>query len=267
MNRYSFPNLLESFAIVIILFTLQIVIAVLIYDPAEGYDSGYPLFTIPILLISTGIVISIIMYYKQLNYASLFNQSGSSLKSQALVLALPIALVSCSAVVWISDLSTVLISLKPLSERQMLIFHRTFTSGLASVLLICFIAPVLEEMLFRGIILRGLLHHYTGVYAIALNALIFSMYHMNFYQIPVTLTLGCFTGWLYYKTRSLWPTIMAHVIYNSSVYLYFILDNTAEENKLTFIPQYHGPAILLASLICSYLGLKLLAKILNKARD
>ena len=88
------------------------------------------------------------------------------------------------------------------------------TSGASSVLLLGAIAPLTEEILFRGAILKGLVNFYSPRKAVILSAIIFTLFHLNPYQFFSALTMGLFLGFLYLKTRSIIPCIIAHCIFN-----------------------------------------------------
>ena len=94
-------------------------------------------------------------------------------------------------------------------------FTRLMSGSFPSVVTVCILAPFIEEMLFRGIFLRGFLQKYSITKSILFSAILFAIYHGNIYQMPVAMVLGIFSGWLYVKTRSLWPCIIAHGSYNS----------------------------------------------------
>lgn len=81
------------------------------------------------------------------------------------------------------------------------------------------IAPVTEELVFRGLILRGLLGRWRPAAAILFSAALFALVHFNPVQAPVALLLGLLTGWLYVRTRSLGLCILAHALNNAASYL------------------------------------------------
>ena len=90
----------------------------------------------------------------------------------------------------------------------------------AGVLAIAIAGPILEEMLFRGVITTTLLKSYSPKKAVIYSALIFGIFHLNPAQILVATLLGFLLGWLFYKTHSLIPCIIVHILNNSlSVYL------------------------------------------------
>jgi uncharacterized protein len=77
--------------------------------------------------------------------------------------------------------------------------------GLIVVALVVVFNSILTELLFRGIILKGLLKTLTPVKAIFWSSLFFMI--INF-AIPLFMfTLGFMLGWIYWKTKSLYPTI------------------------------------------------------------
>jgi membrane protease YdiL (CAAX protease family) len=89
------------------------------------------------------------------------------------------------------------------------------------VLFSCVAAPVLEEMLFRGVILRGFLRQYSRTFAIVWSAALFGIAHLNLYQMMTALAIGIVAGWLYERCRSLWPCILLHAAYNGFVTGYY----------------------------------------------
>ena len=94
-------------------------------------------------------------------------------------------------------------------------------SGWGGILAIAIVGPVLEELLFR----RS--HHprlyfqqYNPTKAILISALLFGVFHINPAQILPAFLIGILLAWTYYKTGSLIPCILMHVLNNSlSVYL------------------------------------------------
>lgn len=93
-------------------------------------------------------------------------------------------------------------------------------SGWGGILAIAIVGPVLEELLFRGAITHALLQQYNPTKAILISALLFGVFHINPAQILPAFLIGILLAWTYYKTDSLIPCILMHVLNNSlSVYL------------------------------------------------
>ncbi len=76
------------------------------------------------------------------------------------------------------------------------------------------IGPICEEIIFRGIILKGFLKTYDYKKAILFSALIFSFIHMVPIQVIATFFIGLVLGYVYYKTRSLWLVCIIHILNN-----------------------------------------------------
>ena len=87
---------------------------------------------------------------------------------------------------------------------------------LLSAQFIAIVVPILEEVLFRGAIEGHLLRKgWSPKWAILVSALIFGIIHGNPAQIPFAFLIGLLFGWLYYRTGSLVPGIVGHIINNS----------------------------------------------------
>jgi len=86
----------------------------------------------------------------------------------------------------------------------------TLEMFLLNILLIAVIAPIIEETLFRGILL-GSLKKYCGTWtAVIVSAAIFSALHMELFGFVPRLALGIGLGYLYEKYNSLIPAIGLH---------------------------------------------------------
>lgn len=94
-------------------------------------------------------------------------------------------------------------------------------SSWAGILLVAFVGPVVEELFFRGGILRVLLRTCRRPWvAIVVSGLVFGLIHMNPAQVVFASFAGILLGWLYWRTRSLIPCMVVHVLNNSfSVWL------------------------------------------------
>ena len=74
--------------------------------------------------------------------------------------------------------------------------------------------PVIEETLYRGLILGGFLKRYTPTNAIILSSLIFSFAHLSVERFIFLFIFGIILGILYYKTNSILVSSIAHFTYN-----------------------------------------------------
>ena len=84
----------------------------------------------------------------------------------------------------------------------------------SSFLLVAIFAPIFEEWLCRGMVLRGLLTHIKPGWAIVISALFFAVIHMNPWQALNAFIIGVVMGYVYYKTGCLWLTMLIHFVNN-----------------------------------------------------
>ncbi|MCO7125561.1 CPBP family intramembrane metalloprotease [Sporolactobacillus shoreicorticis] len=76
----------------------------------------------------------------------------------------------------------------------------------------CLIGPILEEFVYRGVVMRSL-ERFGSVFAITISALLFSMMHGNIIQIPMAFAIGIVLGYLA-KTYGIWLTVLIHIANN-----------------------------------------------------
>ncbi len=86
------------------------------------------------------------------------------------------------------------------------------------------LAPLAEEIVFRGAILRALLHtRWSPLAAIAVSALLFGAAHLNPAQFPHAFVIGMLLGWMYWRTGSILPGVAYHWANNSIAYVVYNL--------------------------------------------
>jgi uncharacterized protein len=105
-------------------------------------------------------------------------------------------------------------SLVPPSEMVLKILKGLQSQPVAFFFLVVVAAPVLEEILFRGIILDGYLKNYNPVNGILISSLLFGLIHGNLAQGIGAFLLGLLFGWIYWKTKSIAACIFLHAINN-----------------------------------------------------
>ena len=86
----------------------------------------------------------------------------------------------------------------------------------SSFLVVAIFAPIFEEWLCRGMVLRGLLTKMKPVWAIVISALFFAVIHANPWQALNAFMIGLLMGYVYYKTGSLILTMIMHFVNNGT---------------------------------------------------
>ena len=101
--------------------------------------------------------------------------------------------------------------------------ERLARSPAASLLRVCLLAPVVEEILMRGFVLDGLRGSCGAAAALLVSSLMFAVLHFNMVQTLSALVCGLGLGLLYLKTGSVFCCILAHGGYNLLSWLAEIL--------------------------------------------
>ena len=113
------------------------------------------------------------------------------------------------------------------------------------------LAPVCEELVFRGAILRALLkwtpRHWV---AIAISALLFALVHANPAQMPNAFVIGLLLGWLYYRTDSVVPGVVYHWMNNSISYVVY---NFYPDPQMKLIDLFGSQRTVIAAVLFSLL--------------
>ena len=139
---------------------------------------------------------------------------------------------------------------------------RAMSRNVFGIISIAIMAPLVEELLFRGAIQGHLLRKgMKPVYAILIASAVFGIVHMNPIQIPFAFAIGMIFGWLYYRTGSVVPGIIGHFINNSIACIQMAVMTKEEFNTKTIEWLGEGPtyalfAISLAVTIGMFLYLK-----------
>lgn len=137
------------------------------------------------------------------------------------------------------------------------------------VFCLALLAPLLEELLFRGAVMQSLSREGDSPWrGIVLSALLFGLIHMNPAQVFFAFLMGLAFGWITVQTRSLLPVIAGHVLNNSlSVVEIAVKGNgmaLPEELPVVTLLLMAGGGLLLTlltgRLIKSLVGSKLLEK-------
>ena len=213
-NNIYFPRNLLQTLIFIGLYILIITIVYLLFK-TTGLFRSLQLAVYSILVISLSSIIIILIFLLKNRRTGIklewfnFHLNGNVIKS------IPI-LLSLIFIYQFGILAPVLFKLSnSLNEPKL---QNPFESKY-HIVNVLFLAPILEEIICRGIILKGLLLTYSVRKAIVFSALLFGLLHadvahLNFFRIIDPIFVGILLGWSYYKTNSLFLCIILHSITN-----------------------------------------------------
>lgn len=91
----------------------------------------------------------------------------------------------------------------------------SFASNVILSFYACLLGPVLEELLYRGILLQSM-RKYSERFAIFLSALIFGLMHQNYQQFLLGFLLGIPLAIVTIKYDSIIPSIFTHIFVNTT---------------------------------------------------
>lgn len=94
-------------------------------------------------------------------------------------------------------------------------FFGELENPLALLIVGVLLAPVIEEIFFRGFLFNGFRQYFGWNKAALLSALFFSLAHIQLVTLIPTFILGYLLAYLFHKSNSLWPGIILHFLVNS----------------------------------------------------
>lgn len=205
-----------------------------------------------ILLISSIIYVLIIALIYRIGKKSIVSDLGlKNINMKSFIIAVPLGLA-----VWL--INTGILSLVQQAGLVQKYFqaYEEITSTIVqgsifmTILVVGILVPFAEEFLFRGVIQKTFSKNMSIKVAVIIQGVLFGIYHGNLIQGLYATFLGILFGCITYKSKSIYPAVMMHMVNNSIASIaYHIfpesLDNTIGYTTLVFA----GIIILVASLI------------------
>lgn len=132
------------------------------------------------------------------------------------------------------------------------LFNKVFESDFGiygAILKVVIIAPVIEELIFRGLIMHGLMRNYSKFTAVFVSALLFALFHLNPWQFPATIILGILLGIVMLRTRNIYLCILGHAINNGLVFI--SIQYAAELEQSSFYQSSKANQLIMSALIAA----------------
>ncbi len=85
------------------------------------------------------------------------------------------------------------------------------------------LAPLAEEIVFRGFLYPALRKRFSAAAAIVISSAFFALLHFDPYSWPVIAGLGVFLAWVYERTGRLSTCVLIHAIHNSLFLAYALI--------------------------------------------
>lgn len=129
-----------------------------------------------------------------------------------------------------------------------------------NILIIGIAAGVSEELLFRGAILGILLRSRINTHvAIWLVAIIFSAVHMQLFGFVPRIILGAYFGYLMIWSRSIWLSVLAHVL-NNTVFVCSAWWQASHGHAIDSAPTLWSWGFIAGSIILTSMALYVLCR-------
>ena len=139
------------------------------------------------------------------------------LKTFNLIALVPVILIMTGGGIILSEIDNVFRTFFPMPEWIKEPFlSLTMGTGhiISSLFVLSIVAPITEELLFRGLILQGFLNQYSIKKSLLVSSLLFALFHLNPWQFVSALFLGLVFSWWFVHFRSLLPCLIGHAYIN-----------------------------------------------------
>lgn len=215
-----YPTILGAAHLVILYIFIQTIVdfPLAVWD----YYHGTEYLSTPIkkIVLSVGSILFILYFaYRKAN-TKLSNLFPMKLFNPLIIL--PMITFLAASHVFLGEINLKVDQLVPPPDWFWELFDRIFESdyGIYGALLkVAVVAPIVEELIFRGVIMHGFMRNYPKIIAIFVSALFFALFHLNPWQFPATFLLGLLLGWIMVITRNIFACILGHSINNLLVLL------------------------------------------------
>lgn len=224
-------SILGAFGLVLLVLLLEIVLYEIIGVIVGMFNSGHISSYINIageILVNTIIVYFLIKRIRKKEEFKLKVEYKPSLKEYSF------AILFLGAHIFIfSNTIGILIDKIEVNEWVVEAFDELFIDPIIAFFSVCVIAPVFEEIIYRGIILEQLSKKYSANKSIVISALIFGLIHANLHQSLNAFFIGLILGFIYIKTNSLLLCMFWHFTNN---FLIFIISMYVTESVSDVVP-------------------------------
>lgn len=99
-------------------------------------------------------------------------------------------------------------------------------------ILICILAPIWEELFFRGIVLRRLMMKWSAPVSIVLSSILFGLFHFNVVQIVYAFIIGLLLGFIYLRTGNIIIAMVLHSVSNFVSFIFIVIDGGQSNDNI-----------------------------------
>ena len=219
-RQIYYPTILQAVHLLILYLFIQTIVDFPLALIDYYKDTEYLYNPVKKVLLNAGSTIFILLYGLKKSKAAVLDVFP--LKFFNPLVILPLITFLWGAHFLLEDINMRVEKLIPAPQWFWELFGRIFESDYGwwgAFMKVVIMAPVIEELIFRGIILHGFRRNYNAATAVIISALLFSLFHLNPWQMPATFVLGLLLGWIMIRTRNILLAIIGHAINNLLVLL------------------------------------------------
>jgi len=119
-----------------------------------------------------------------------------------------------SVVALVISVAVTQLGIEPEGMKQAMEIAREPAMFAASLFVMAVLAPLVEEMVFRGLLYGWIAGRWGTLAAWIVSSVLFAAAHVELAHVVLVFPLGLWFGWLRRRTDSLWPSLVAHMINN-----------------------------------------------------
>lgn len=217
-NSLRYPSIIKAILLAAFFIICQLIAAYLVGMLAG--ITGTVISSIALGIVNSLALLAVMRWVSSKTGITLVDAIGG--RRVSLWVTVSVLLVSLGAVVLLNELQMVLQKYIPMPESFKLsrLQFLNAKDWFGAMLTLSIVAPITEEILFRGVILSGFLRNYRKTEALMLSAWLFAFIHLNPWQYVTAFLIGLFLGFAYMRTNSVIAPILCHAAFNGCSFIW-----------------------------------------------
>lgn len=245
-----YPTILGAIHLIVLYTFIQTIVdfPLALLDYYNGTDFLYN----PIKKIILGVGSTVFIFYFAYRKAGVPLKELFPYKSFNFLILVPLMFFLWAAQNLIGEVNTLVDKVLPPPPWFWEMFNKIFENDYGiygAIIKVVIMAPVIEELIFRGVIMHGLMRNYSKFTAVFVSALMFALWHLNPWQFPATFILGLVLGILMLRTRNIYLCILGHAINNGLVLV--SIQYWGELQKTSFFQSSKSNQLIISALIAT----------------
>jgi membrane protease YdiL (CAAX protease family) len=257
-----YPSIVQGFLVIIVALGISAAFTFLCMAAFKGLNPEDKLMKslLGMIVYIGGMGVTLLLTMKLRMFSGIADKLSFGLASPILILP------GVIAVLCIGYMLELFMYLVPISPDFAEMFKLSVEPNIYTFITAVIAAPIIEEIMMRGIILDGFLRRYSPAKSIIWSAVIFGVFHLNPWQAVAGIASGLLLGWLYWKTRSILLCIILHMANNITSYIQTSFSGDVKDTIVTTMGlQYYLIGFVIVFLV--FIGcMRYMNRILKKTQ-